>query len=90
MYCSPKWNRDWTRIGRYDKCRRRSTWARIEFSSETEDAVAMAVELRSGREGDDAFGLVLRDWHWVQPRNWVHSNNRDTSRSSCDMATHSF
>ena len=52
---SAKWDRAWTRIGRYDKCRRRSTWARIEYS---EAAVAIAVELRSGREGDDAFARV--------------------------------
>ena len=57
---SAKWDRAWTRIGRYDKCRRRSTWARIEYSSEGGDAVAMAVELRSGREGDDAFARVER------------------------------
>lgn len=64
---SAKWDRSWTRIGRYDRSRRRSTWARIEYAEgppsngiflSAEDAVA--VELRSGREGDDAFVRVER------------------------------
>lgn len=64
---SAKWDRSWTRIGRYDRPRRRSTWARIEYAEgpprnglymATEDAVA--VELCAGREGDDAFARVER------------------------------
>jgi hypothetical protein len=57
---SAKWDRRWTRIGRYDRCRRRSTWARIEYGSDSEEGVATAVEMRSGREGDDAFVRVER------------------------------
>lgn len=63
---SAKWDRQWTRIGRYDKSRRRSTWARIEYKlgpyiygfPESQDAVA--IEMCSGREGDDAHVRVER------------------------------
>lgn len=57
----------WVRIGRYDSARRRSTWARIETIEGSpsngimymnEDLVA--VEMCSGREGDDAYVRVER------------------------------
>jgi hypothetical protein len=43
----------WTRIGRYDSAERRSLWCRIIGENERGDVVA--IELCSGREGDDAF-----------------------------------
>ena len=63
---SAKWDRGWTRIGRYDRSRRRSTWARIEwvegpppeYGYDARDAEA--VGLCSGREGDDAEVWVER------------------------------
>lgn len=63
---SAKWDRSWTRIGRYDRARRRSTWARIEYPEGpppeygwvAEDGVA--AEMCSGREGDDAYVRVGR------------------------------
>lgn len=57
---------DWVRIGRYDRARRRSTWARLEFIEGPPpywgflDHEVTAVELCSGREGDDAFCRVER------------------------------
>lgn len=57
---SAKWDKSWIRIGRYDKTRRRSTWARI-ICSEDNPEDKIAVEICSGREGDDAFACVEKD-----------------------------
>lgn len=55
------------RIGLYDRSFRRSTWARVEYGEPETDVdhilghgPALAVELCSGREGDDAFVRVNR------------------------------
>lgn len=56
----------WVRIGRYDAPQRRSTWARLDVPEGPPDPrtadedVATAVELCSGREGDDAYVRVER------------------------------
>lgn len=50
----------WTRIGRYDKAQRRSTWARVEYIGPLREHIVnfrdvRAVEMCAGREGSDAF-----------------------------------
>lgn len=55
----------WVRIGRWDRARRRSTWARLEMREGPlywviEEDMVEAVELCSGREGDDAYVRVDR------------------------------
>lgn len=62
---SAKWDRLWTRIGRYDRALRRSTWARINevegpFLYRTPDLVE-SIEICSGREGDDAYVKITPD-----------------------------
>lgn len=59
---SAKWDRSWTRIGRYDRSLRRSTWVRLVAVEGPpwldEDSNVQAIELCSGREGDDAYALI--------------------------------
>ncbi len=62
---SAKWDRSWTRIGRYDSALRRSTWARINETEgphlyRTHEDVT-SIELCSGREGDDAYVKITPD-----------------------------
>lgn len=53
----------WTRIGRYDSARRRSLWCRLV--GEDELGNVQAIELCSGREGDDAYvKLTPADPQW--------------------------
>ena len=54
----------WTRIGRYDSARRRSLWIRL--IGEDESGGVQAIELCSGREGDDAYvKLTSADPQWA-------------------------
>jgi len=59
---SAKWDRSWTRIGRYDRALRRSTWVRLVAVEGPpwllEEHNVQAIELCSGREGDDAYALI--------------------------------
>lgn len=41
--------RGWVRVGRYDKAERRSIWVKL---------FAHRIEIRAGREGDDAHVVI--------------------------------
>lgn len=47
--------RSWVRIGRYDRARRRSLWCRLVGEDVDGIGTVQAIELCSGREGDDAY-----------------------------------
>lgn len=54
----------WVRIGRYDSARRRSLWMRLVGADEIGNVTA--IELCSGREGDDAYvKLTAADPQWA-------------------------
>ena len=53
----------WVRIGLYDSVRRRSSWVRLV--GEDDMGNVQAIELCSGREGDDAYvKLTSQDPQW--------------------------
>jgi hypothetical protein len=45
----------WVRIGVYDVTERRALWIRITEPTATDTNIPTKIELRSGREGDDAY-----------------------------------
>jgi hypothetical protein len=57
----------WVRIGRYDRAERRSLWCRVVNKEGDTDGLddPIAIELCSGREGDDAYvKLTAADPQW--------------------------
>lgn len=47
----------WTRVSPVDSAGRRAIWCRAVFNDRDE---LLAIELRAGREGDDAYAVIHR------------------------------
>lgn len=58
-------NDDWIEIGKRCSANRRSLWVKFKFantdSNFVHDSNVLAIELRAGREGDDAYIRITPD-----------------------------